>query len=102
MNDGNVKVTLKPGTVAHVDGVPVCLLGETDVETAEGNRVSLNKHADKPFAEYPKALEDGRVVQSADEESDPSPKASPLDDVSIEMDNPAFDAPKKKSASKKK
>ena len=62
-----------------------------------------------PYQEYPKMLPDGRIVQSAEEEHgaptlepDAPEKPNPLDDVSIEMDNPAFDAPKRKTATKKK
>ena len=82
----------------------------------EGNEV---------FVEYPKVLTDGHVVHSAEEEAawgkpltDPvvsdevaeielgekwtePAQANPLDDVTIEMDNPAFQSPKKTAAKKK-
>ena len=71
------------------------------------------------FVEYPKALEDGYIAQHAADEAEhlaaiapkkpappaaepePEPEAAtPLDDVSVEMDNPAFDAKPKGKAKK--
>jgi hypothetical protein len=74
------------------------------------------------FVEYPKVLADGHVAHSAEEEAawgkplsnpvasdevasieldekftEPA-QANPLDDVTIEMDNPAFQPPKKTAA----
>ncbi len=100
-------VKLKGGTIVHVDGLPVSLGGDTDVECASENHEALRAHSAVPFQEYPKMLSGGKVVASAEEEaawSAPTPApvadeaepANPLDDVEVEMDNPAYNEPTKK------
>ena len=67
------------------------------------------------FIEYPKVLADGYVAQSAEDEAthlaaiEPvkpappvTPAPDPLDEVSVEMDDPAFDEKSKGKAAKKK
>jgi hypothetical protein len=94
-------MTLKPGTLIHVGGVPAYLAAESEIDTSEADNELLTKHAaSPPFQEYPKRIttSDGVEVEvkSAEEEATwrnpPAPpvpkKADPLADVTIEADAP--------------
>lgn len=114
------RFTLKPGTPITVDGVEAQLVGEAVIEAAGDRHEALARYTTEPaFQEYPKMVNAGgveKIVHSAEEEAlwchppqpDAAPdsepaRADPLDDVSVEMDNPDLnEPPKKKGAAKKK
>ena len=99
-------IVLMAGTTVTVDGVEVCLSGDTDVDGKQSDYETLREHSTAgPIAEYPKYVGD-TLVKGAEEEAAladaPKAKKSNLEGTDVEMDDPAFDAPHKKSAAKKK
>ncbi len=76
----------------EVDGVPLTVTSAEDEARWRAVAAPVAAVEPEPVAE-----------PEPEPESAPEPAADPLDDVTVEMDNPDFDPPKsKKTAAKKK